>query len=155
MGKLTKLLRKAGKATQKRTKNQPAVKSGERVKTTKQVKEDQQRRKNQEAAKTVQKRGSIAKKATVSKTDIQQANTARQFDTLQRRIDGMNDGLIKKSMQKMLNAQRKQFEKMQAAEVDKAGRKSAQAARDKKMKGKVTLPPVPFKKGGYNKGKKK
>lgn len=153
---ITKAAKKASKAA-KRTKNQPARKSGERVKTTKQVKEDIKRLKNQDAAKVTEKKGSIAKKMTVSATDIKQAKTANQLAAMQRRIDAMADGLVKKSMQKMLDAQRKQFEKMQAAEVDAASRKSAQSARDRKMKGKVTLPELPFNKGGavrkkYNKG---
>lgn len=106
---------------------------------------------------TVEKKGSIAKKMTVSQSDIKQAKTKRQLDTMQNRIDEMPDGMRKKSLQKMLNAQRKVFEKMQADEVDRAQRKSQQAARDKKMKGKVTLPEMPFNKGGmarkkYNKG---
>ena len=149
MSALTRALRaanKAGKAVRK--KNQPARKSGERVVTREQAKENIELRKNKEAAKTVQKKGSIAKKATVSKTDIQQADTALQFNALQRRIDDMPDGNRKKMMQNMLDAQRKSFEDMQAAEVDRAGRRSSQAARDRKMKDKVTLPEVPFNKGG-------
>ena len=152
---------KAGKAASKavREKNQPARKSGERVKTTKQVKEDIERLKNKEAAKTTQKKGSIAKKMTVSKEDIKQATTARELDSVQRRIDNMNDGLIKKSMQAMLDRQRKAFEKMQADEVDAASRKSAQSASDRK-EFKGYKPENPFegmKKGGmarknYNKG---
>lgn len=154
MSALTRALRAAKKAgAAARKKNEAATKSGERVITREQAKENVERRKNQEAAKTVQKKGSIAKKATVSATDIKQANTARQFDTLQRRIDSMDDGLIKKSMQKMLDAQRSDFEKMQAEEVDRAGRRSAQAARDRKMKDKVTLPEMPFNKGGMVTGK--
>lgn len=113
------------------------------------------RARNEAEAKITPQRGSIATKSMVSKTDIKQANTARQFDALQRRIDNMKDGMIKKSMQQMLKAQRRKFEKMQADEVDTVSRKSAQSARDRKMKGKVTLPPTPFRKGGYNKGMKK
>ena len=155
MSALTKALRKAAKkaGTAARKKNQPARKSGERVVTREQAKENVERRKNQEAAKVVEKKGSIAKKATVSATDIKQAKTAADLDRMQRRIDNMDDGLIKKSMQKMLDAQRKSFEKMQAEEVDRAGRKSAQAARDRKMKDKVTLPEMPFSKGGMATGK--
>jgi hypothetical protein len=53
----------------------------------------------------------------------------------------------------MLDAQRKSFEDMQAEEVDRASRRSAQAARDRKMKDKVTLPEMPFSKGGMATGK--
>lgn len=152
LSKLAKAAKKAGK-TAERTKNQPARKSGERVITREQARETVERLKNQEAAKTVEKKGSIAKKMTVSATDIKQAKTATDFDKMQRRIDNMNEGLIKKSMQNMLDAQRKSFEKMQAAEVDRASRRSAQSARDRAMKGKVTLPEVPFSKGGMPTGK--
>jgi hypothetical protein len=161
LNRLRRAASKAGKAASKavREKNQPARKSGERVKTTKQVKEDIERLKNKEAAKTTQKKGSIAKKMTVSKEDIKQANTARELDSVQRRIDNMNDGLIKKSMQAMLDRQRRAFEKMQADEVDAASRKSAQSASDRK-EFKGYKPENPFegmKKGGmarknYNKG---
>jgi hypothetical protein len=163
LSKIRRAGAKAGKAASKaaRTKNQPARESGERVKTTKQVKEDIERLKNQEAAKTTQKKGSIAKKMTVSKEDIKQATTARELDSVQRRIDNMKDGLIKKSMQAMLDRQRAGFEKMQADEVDAASRKSAQSASDRK-EFKGYKPENPFegmKKGGmakkrknYNKG---
>jgi len=99
-------------------------------------------------AKITPKKGSIAKKTTVSATDIKQAKTARELDAMQRRIDDMPDGNIKTAYQKMLTAQRKRFEKMQADEVDTMSRKQQQSSRDKKMKGKVTLPPMPFNKGG-------
>ena len=106
-------------------------------------------RKAKEAAKTVEKKGSIAKKMTVSNTDIQQAKTANQLDTMQRRIDDMDDGLRKDMMQKMLDAQRNSFEKMQADELDKAGRKSAQSARDRMpFKGYDPSKDLPFKRGG-------
>ena len=98
----------------KKKKDTPEKAEAER----KAAKERVTRRKNKEAAKVTEKKGSIAKKMTVSKTDIQQANTARELSTMQRRVDAMDDGLVKKSMQKMLNAQRKKFEKMQADEVD-------------------------------------
>ena len=111
-------------------------------------------RKAKEAAKTVEKKGSIAKKMTVSKTDIQQAKTARELDSMQRRIDDMDDGLIKQSMQGMLDRQRAKFEKMQSDELDKAGRKSAQSARDRKpFKGYDPSKDLPFNKGGLAKPK--
>lgn len=126
-------------------KAKPAGVAGERSKV----------RKNEQEAKVTPKKGSIAKKMTVSATDIKQAKTANQFDTMQRRIDDMPDGLRKDAMQKLLNAQRKSFEDMQSAEVSRASRKSAQSAADRKSK-PVTLPPMPFYKGGsvkkYNKG---
>ena len=96
-------------------------------------------------AKTVVRKGSIAKKMTVSKSDIQQANTARQLDAMQRRIDDMPDGTRKKMMQNMLDAQRNKFEKMQSDEVTSRTLKSARA----KPKEEVSLSEAPF---DYNKG---
>lgn len=102
------------------------------------------------AAKVTEKKGSIAKKMTVSATDIKQAKTANQFAAMQRRIDDMPDGLRKKTMQDLLDRQVKEFEKMQSEEVSRASRKSAQAAADRKSK-PVTLPEMPFAKGGLAK----
>jgi len=102
------------------------------------------------AAKVTEKKGSVAKKMTVSATDIKQANTANKLATMQRRIDDMPDGLRKKTMQNMLDRQVTEFEKMQAEEVSRASRKSAQAAADRKSK-PVTLPEMPFAKGGLTK----
>lgn len=116
--------------------------AGERAKT----------RAREEAARTVQQKGSVAKKMTVSATDIKQAKTANELDTMQRRIDDMPDGLRKKMMQNMLDRQRASFEGMQAAELDKAGRKAAQSARDRKpFKGYT--PKSPFNQGGLAKPK--
>jgi hypothetical protein len=69
---------------------------------------------------------------------------------MQRRIDDMPEGLRKKTMQNMLDRQVTEFEKMQAAEVSRASRKSAQSAADRKSK-PVTLPEMPFAKGGLTK----
>jgi len=102
------------------------------------------------AAKVTEKKGSVAKKMTVSATDIKQAKTANQFAAMQRRIDDMPDGLRKKTMQDLLDRQVKEFEKMQGEEVSRASRKSAQSAADRKSK-PVTLPPMPFAKGGLTK----
>ena len=79
---------------------------------------------------------------------------ANKFSAMKRRIDAMPEGKRKKMMQQLLDRQRKEFEKMQSDEVSRASRKSAQSASDRKAK-PVTLPPMPFKKGGYaKKGKK-
>ena len=151
MGK-DRILKRILGGVKRTSKNQPATKSGERVITREQAREKIERLKNQEAAKVVEKKGSIAKKTTVSATDIKQAKTANDLDRMQRRIDDMNDGLIKKSMQNMLDAQRSNFEKMQADEVDRASRKSAQSARDRK-EFKGYTPTSPFSKGGMATGK--
>lgn len=105
---------------------------------------------------TTDRKSSINKKRSVSATDIREATTANEFAALQRRINAMPEGNIQKAMQKMLDSQLAKFEAKQAADVDKAGRKSAQAQRDKKpFKGYT--PTSPFYKGGmsrkgYNKG---
>jgi len=101
-------------------------------------------RKAAQAAKTVEKKGSIATRTTVSKSDIQQAKTARELDAMQRRIDNMKDGKSKDMMQNMLDRQRAKFEKMQSDEVTSRTLKSARA----KPKEEVTLPEMPFNKGG-------
>ena len=100
--------------------------------------------------KITPKKGSIATKTTVSATDIKQAKTARELDAMQKHIDAMPEGAGKKAYQRLLNTARERFEKMQADEVDTMTRKQQQSARDKKMKGKVTLPPMPFNKGGMS-----
>lgn len=89
---------------------------------------------------TVQRKSTINKKRAVSATDIKEATTANEFDALQRRIDAMPDGNIKKSMQRMLTAQVNAFERKQARDADMATVRQQNAARSKKMKGKVTMP---------------
>ena len=94
---------------------------------------------------TTDRKSSINRKRSVSATDIREATTANELAAVQRRINA-----IQKAMQKMLDAQVMKFEAKQAADVDKAGRKAAQAQRDKKpFKGYT--PTSPFNKGGYAK----
>ena len=168
MGIFSSVAKKAAKAAKKakkakkdkvgvRTKDVPAktkasMEAAEKKRKTAAAKSKSGKAKS--AAKVTEKKGSIAKKMTVSATDIKQAKTANQFSAMQRRIDAMPDGNRKKMMQQLLDRQRKEFEKMQSDEVSRASRKSAQSASDRKAK-PVTLPPMPFKKGGYaKKGKK-
>jgi len=149
---------KAAKAAKKskvgvKTKDVPAKTKAAMEEAEKKLKaaaEKSKLRKNETAAKVVEKKGSVAKKMTVSATDIKQADTANKLSTMQRRIDDMPEGLRKKTMQNMLDRQVKEFEKMQAAEVSRASRKSAQSAADRKSK-PVTLPEMPFAKGGLTK----
>lgn len=89
---------------------------------------------------TVQRKSTVNKNRAVSATDIKEATTANQFDALQRRIDAMPDGNIKKSMQRMLTAQVNAFERKQARDADMATVRQQNAARSNKMKGKVTMP---------------
>lgn len=109
--------------------------------------------KDKQDAMTTQKRGSVVKAVPVSATDIRQAKTATALTGMQRRIDDMPDGNSKKMMQNLLDRQEKEFRKMQAGEAATSQRKSAQASRDRAMKGKVTLPETPFSKGGMAKKK--
>ena len=107
-------------------------------------------RANRNAAALVEKKGSIATKAPVSKTAIREAKDIRMVDTYIRKLNGMPDGLIKKSSLAMAKARRKQLRDRQASDADRAGRKSSQANRDrsKNTKEKVSLKPMPFSRGG-------
>jgi len=112
-------------------------------------------RKRQENIRTTESTSSINKNRTVSKADIIAASTAAQFRTMQSRINAMNAGNSRTMMQNLLDRQMAKFKKEQGAELDTMTRKQQQSARDKKMRGKVTLPKTPFKKGGLAKGRKK
>jgi len=104
-----------------------------------QKKKNRETAKNKAEAKITPLRANKGKGQPVSKSAIREASTANALDTMQRRIDDMPDGTRKKMMQNLLDGQRKQFEAGQSADVDRAGRKSAQANRDRKMKDKVTV----------------
>lgn len=123
---------------------------------SKAAKEAAKARKARKEGELVEKKGSIATKTTVTQTAIKEAKTANAMDAMQRRIDDLPEGNRKEAFQNMLDRQRAEFEAKQAADVDRVQRKQQQSARDKKMKGNVTLPPMPFKAGGmpkkYNKG---
>lgn len=115
-------------------------------------------RANQEQARATERRGAISR-SPISAEDIRQANTAAQFRDMQRRIDELPEGLRRTTMQRMLDRQQADFDAMRAAEADRASRRSAQAARDRTRNRPedVTLPSMPFAKGGmakknYNKG---
>lgn len=112
-------------------------------------------RKRQENIRTSESKSSLNKNRTVSKADIIAASTAAQFRTMQSRINAMNAGNSRTMMQNLLDRQMAKFKKEQGAELSAMQRKQQQSARDKKMKGKVTLPKTPFKKGGLAKGRKK
>ena len=62
----------------------------------------------------------------------------------------MKPGNIKNMLKKVVQDKRKGFEKMQASEKDKASRTASNAARSKKMRGKVSLAPE-MSKGGMPK----
>ena len=111
--------------------------------------------KNAAEAKITPKRGNKGKGQPISETAIKEAKSANALDAMQRRIDDLPEGVMRKAMQRMLDAQRTKFESGQAADVDRAARASTQANRDRKMKDKVTLPKAPFEmsEGGLTKPK--
>ena len=83
------------------------------------------------------------------------ANVSTTLENKIRRLERKKE--LTAEQKKELTALKKQLKDVDsemAAEASKAGRSSQQAARDKKMKGKVTLAPTPFKKGGMAKAKK-
>jgi len=90
-------------------------------------------------------------RGTVSAEDVKQANTAEMFREMEIRLANMPDGNRKKMMNNLYQKQLKLFKDKQAAEADRAGRKSAQSNRDrtKNTKEKVSVKPAPF---DYNKG---
>ena len=110
-------------------------------------------RQNRQDASTTQRSSSINRNRPVSAEDIRQANSAAEFRDMQRRIDEMPEGLRRRTMQRMLDAQQREFDRMRAAEADAASRRSAQAARDRNAP-PVTLPEMPFSKGGMAKKRK-
>ena len=116
------------------------------------TREARKKLKDRAEAKITPKKGSIAKKTIISATDVREAKTATAMDAMQRRIDDMPDGTRKKMMQELLDSQRSKFEAKQAADVDTMQRRQQQSARDRKMKGKVSLAPMPkslaFNRGG-------
>ena len=153
MGLASALTRAAKNKAKKKLKEKdtPAKAEADRKAAAARAKE----RKRQENIRTSESKSSVNKNRTVSKADIVAANTAAQFRTMQSRINAMNAGNSRNMMQNLLDRQKAKFKKEQGAELDTMTRKQQQSARDKKMKGKVTLPKTPFKKGGLAKGKKK
>lgn len=148
MRALRRAARTASKAVDKvkrKKKDSPELAERDRKAAVARTKE----RQRQENISTTQRTSSINKSRAVSKADIMAADTAADFRAMQRRIDDLPSGNRKKMMQDILDRQQDRFAKDQASEVDAASRKSTQAARDRKMKDKVTLPPLPFNKGGY------
>jgi TolA-binding protein len=109
-------------------------------------------RSDAESARTTQRTSSINRNRAVSAEDIRQAETAADIRTMQRRIDEMPEGLRRRTMQRMLDAQQESLDRTRAAEADRASRRSAQAARDRNAP-PVTLPEMPFSKGGMAKKK--
>lgn len=132
--------------TRGKSKDTPAKAEKDRAAAVTKTKE----RSNRNAAALVEKRGSIAKKAPVTKTAIREATEARVVQKYIRQLEDMPDGLIKKSSMVMAKNKLKNLRDKQAADLDRVGRKSAQANRDrtKNTKENVSLKPMPFAKGG-------
>jgi hypothetical protein len=143
---------KAAKAGPKKTGTTPGKKKDTPEAAEKDRKADGQRvkdRASKNAQATTQRKGSIAKEINVTKTDINQAEDKLELDAYENKVNDMPAGDIKTMLKKMIKAKRKAFQDMQAAEVDKVGRKSSQANRDKKdFKGYDPSKALPFNKGG-------
>jgi len=115
-------------------------------------------RANEEGARFAAQTGSITK-TPVTPTAIKEAKTANSFDAMQRRLDAMEPSAKKDMLQKMLNKQKRVFEKGQEGDVQRMENRSAQSNRDrtKNKKENVSLAPgMNFSKGGtpMNKGMK-
>jgi len=115
-------------------------------------------RANEEGARFAAQTGSITK-TPVTPTAIKEAKTANSFDAMQRRLDAMEPSAKKDMLQKMLNKQKRVFEKGQEGDVQRMENRSAQSNRDrtKNKKENVSLAPgMNFAKGGtpMNKGMK-
>ena len=143
-----------------RRADRPGTGRGNRGDTPERAQADRQQaaenvraRRNAQEASTTQRSSSINRNRPVSAEDIRQANSAAEFRAMQNRIDEMPEGLRRRTMQRMLDAQRQEFDRMRAAEADRASRRSAQAARDRNAP-PVTLPDMPFSKGGMAKKRK-
>ena len=104
--------------------------------------------------KAVEMLSSITGKGTTM-TARSLASVSTTLENKIRRLERKKE--LTAEQKKELTALKKQLKDVDnelAAEASKAGRSSQQTARDKKMKGKVTLAPTPFKKGGMAKAKK-
>ena len=114
-------------------------------------------RANQEQARATEKRGAISN-VPVSATSVRRATTIQEVNMRRRQVEDMPDGRDKSTLLDLLDQQERQIRDMDSADADRASRLSAQAARDRTVNTKenVTLPKMPFAKGGmakkYNKG---
>ena len=157
---------KADKAGPKKTGATPGKKKDTPKKAETARKAAGQRKKDRDAKTAqanTQRKGSIAKKINVSQEDIKQAKDKRALDAYENKVNDMPAGNTKTMLKKMIKAKRDAFKKMQAAEIDKIGRKATQAKRDKKVANKsISLKPnvgkdgkKVYAKGGMTKKKKK
>lgn len=143
--------RAAGKAADtaartKKKKDSPELAERDRKAAVARTKE----RQRQENIRTTQRTSSINKSRSVSKADIMDADTAADFQAMQRRIDDLPDGNRKKMMQDILDRQMAKFKSKQSDELDAMTRKQQQSSRDRK-EFKGYTPENPFegmKKGG-------
>jgi len=99
---------------------------------------------------TAEQKGSIATRTSTSKTAIDEAKTLKDVSVARSQIKQMEDPELRKFFLAELKKKENKIRAKQAKEKDLAGRKSAQAASDRKAK-PVTLPKTPFAKGGLTK----
>jgi hypothetical protein len=89
---------------------------------------------------------------------LQNVLTIQEVNMRRRQVEDMPDGRDKSTLLDLLDQQERQIRDMDSADADRASRLSAQATRDRTVNTKenVTLPKMPFAKGGmakkYNKG---
>ena len=114
-------------------------------------------RANQEQARATERRGAISN-VPVSATTIRRATDIQEINMRRRQVEEMPDGRGKSMLLDLLDQRESQIRAMDRADANRASRRSAQANRDRTVNTKenVTLPSMPFAKGGmvkkYNKG---
>lgn len=148
MGKITKSIMKGAAAAKKAAEK--AKKSMDKADVEMRL-EKRKRFKDEAEAKVTPKTGTYTK-GTVTATAIREARDANKLDAYKRELQDMPDGLRKQALEGMIDRQIEALEKKQAADVDRASRKSTQANRDRQpFKGYT--PTSPFAKGGVVTGK--
>lgn len=115
-------------------------------------------RANQEQARATERRGAISN-VPVSATTIRRATDIQEINMRRRQVEEMPSGNSKTMLLNLLDERERQIRAMDREDADRASRRSAQAARDRTRNRPedVTLPAMPFAKGGmakkkYNKG---
>ena len=90
------------------------------------------------------------KGATVSRTGQKLGKRSADLQAEIRKLEAKDElSRAEKAELSEMKAELKDIRKEMAAEPDRASNKAQETARAKKMKDKVTLPSMPFNKGGY------
>ena len=146
MGKITKSIMKGAAAAKKAAEK--AKKSMDKPDVEMRL-EKRTRRKDEAEAKVTPKTRSIGK-GIVTATAKREAAEANMLADRKREVEGMDEGLRKRMMKALVERQEEALEARQAADVDRASRKSTQANRDR-VAPKPTIKKAPweYSKGGY------